>query len=102
MLGTLWNKVHDSLSINFKMCLKADKPLTKRKIISVINSTYDVLVWSSPVTITAKIIFSEVCILKLHWEPEVPAEIQREWRSWTNSLQIVPTLTVPRCVFKHN
>jgi len=87
ILGTLWNKAHDTLSINFKTCLKADKPLTKRKIISAINSIYDVLGWSSPVTITAKLIFSEVCLLKLHWDTEVPAEIQREWRSWTNSLQ---------------
>ena len=71
-------------------------------MISAINSIYDVLGWSSSVTITAKLIFSEVCLLKLHWDTEVPAEIQREWRSWTNSLQKAPTLTVPRCVFKHN
>ena len=32
----------------------------------------------------------------------MPAEIQREWKSWTDSLQKAPTLTVPRCVFKHN
>ena len=40
--------------------------------------------------------------LKVHWDTEVPGEIQREWRWWTNSLQKAPTLTVPRCVFKHN
>lgn len=102
ILGTLWNKAHDTLNIDFKRCLKADKPLTKRKIISTINTIYVVLGWSSPVTITAKLIFSEVCLLKLHWDSEVPAEIQREWRSWTNSLQKAPILTVPRCVFKHN
>lgn len=100
ILGTLWNKAHDTLSVDFKTCLKADKPLAKRKIFPAIDSIYDVLGWSSPVTITAKLIFSK-CLLKLHWDAEVPAEIQREWRSWTNSLQKAATLTVPRCVFKH-
>ena len=102
ILGTLWNKAHDTLSIDFKTCLKENKPLTKRKMISTINSIYDVLGWASPVTITAKLLFSEVCLLKLHWDTEVPAEIQREWKSWRDSLQRAPTLTVPRCVFKHN
>ena len=102
ILGTLWNKAHNTLSIDFKTCLKVNKPLTKRKIISTINSIYDVLGLGSPVTITAKLLFSEVCLLKLHWDMEVPAEIQREWKSWTDSLQKAPTLTVPRCVFKHN
>ena len=102
ILDTLWNKAHDTLSIDFKTCLKVDKPLTKRKMISTINSIYDVLGWASPVTIPAKLLFSEVCLLKLHWDTEVPAEIQREWKSWTDSLQKAPTLTVPRCVFKHN
>lgn len=52
-VGNRGNKEHDTLSIDFKTCLKVDKPLTKRKMISVINSIYDVLGWSSPVTITA-------------------------------------------------
>ena len=53
LVGNRGNKEHDTLSIDFKTYLKADKPLTKRKMISVINSIYDVLGWSSPVTITA-------------------------------------------------
>ena len=57
---------------------------------------------SFPVTITAKLILSEVCLLKLPWQTGVPVEIQGEWTSWTNSLQKASTLTVPRCVFKHN
>ena len=86
ILGTLWNKAHDTLSIDFKTCLKVDKPLTKRKMISTINSIYNVLGLGSPVTITAKLLFSEVCPLKLHWDTKVPAEIQREWKSWTDRL----------------
>ena len=53
ILGTLWNKAHDTLSIDFKTCLKVDKPLTKRKMIATINSIYNLLGWGSPVIITA-------------------------------------------------
>ena len=56
ILGTLWNKAHDTLSIDFKTCLKVDKPLTKGRMISAINSIYDLFGWGSPVTITAKLL----------------------------------------------
>ena len=101
VLGTLWNKTKDTLAVDFKTCLKVSKPLTKRKIISAIKSVYDVLGWSAPVTITAKLIFSEVCLLKLHWDEEVPNEVRRKWDAWVTSLQKAPTVTVPRCVFRH-
>ena len=100
ILGTSWDKKRDTLSIDFKTCLKMVTPLTKRKIISTINGVYDVLGWSSPVTITAKLIFSEVCLLKLHWDEGVPNEIQRKWETWVNSLRRAPTITVPRSICK--
>ena len=53
ILGTPWDKQRDTLCIDFKTCSKMAKALTKRKMISVINSVYDVLGWSAPVTITA-------------------------------------------------
>ena len=100
ILGTQWDKKGDTLTVDFRTCLKDLKPLTKRKMISAINSIYDVLGWSSPVTIIAKLIFSEVCHHKLHWDEDVPNDIQRKWEAWVTSLQKAPTLTVPRCVFK--
>ena len=61
---------------------------------------YDVFGWSTPITITAKLIFSEVCLLKLHWDQKVPNNIQREWEMWQATLQKVPSITVPWCIFK--
>lgn len=99
ILGIPWNKKEDSLTISFESCLKTVEPLTKRKIIAGINSIYDVLGWSAPVTITAKIIFSEVCLLQLHWDEQVPEEISRKWKTWVNTLKRASTITIPRCVF---
>ena len=95
ILGTPWDKQRDTLHVDFKTCLKAAEPLTKRKMISVINSIYDVLGWSAPVTVTAKLIFSEVCLLKLHWDQEVPNDIRKKWEAWQSSLRKSPTISVP-------
>ena len=77
ILGTPWDKQSDTLSIDLETCLKTAKPLTRRKMISLFNSVYDVLGWSAPVTIIARLIFSKVCLMKLHWDQEVPNDIQK-------------------------
>ena len=99
ILGTQWDKKEDALTISFESCLKMVKPLTKRKMISTINSIYDVLGLSAPITITAKLIFSEVCLLKLHWDDEISNDVQRKWEAWINSLRRASSITIPRCVF---
>ena len=74
IFGTPWDKKSDTLRIDFKTCLKTAKPLTKRKMISV--------------------------ILKLRWDQEVPNDIQKKWEAWQASLRKAPFITVPRCIFK--
>lgn len=69
-------------------------------MISAVNSIYEVLGWSAHVTITAKLIFSEGCLLKLHWNQEVPNSIQKKWKAWQASLPKAPSITVPRSIFK--
>ena len=80
ILGTQWDKKGDTLTID------EDDIGNKQHL--------------CPVTIIAKLIFSEVSHHKLHWDKEVPNDIQRKWEPWVTSLQKAPTLTVPRCVFK--
>ena len=98
ILGVPWNNKEDTFSVSLETIANFDGLLTKRKIISAINSVYDVLGWSSPVTISAKIIFGEICLLKLHWDEEVPDEIAKKWNAWVKGLKHTPTVDVPRCV----
>ena len=98
ILGVPWNKKEDTFSVSSETIANFDGLLAKRKIISAINSVYDVLGWSSPVTIPAKIIFGEICLLKLHWDEEVPDEIAKKWNAWVKGLKHTPTVDVPRCV----
>ena len=98
ILEVPWNKKEDTFSVSLETITNFSGPLTKRKTTSAINSIYDVLGWSAPVTITAKIIFGEICLLKLHWDEEVPDEIAKKWKAWVKGLKSTPIVTVPRFV----
>ena len=86
------------MAINFKSCIEVKKPITERKLTAAINSVYDILGWSSPVLITAKIIFAEICLLKKHWDQQLPDEIVEKWLVWIKHLQQQGNISVPRSV----
>ena len=79
----------------FKLTSKLVSPLTKRKILAAINSVYDLLGWASPVMITGKILFSELCLCKVSWDEQVPDDIVRRWNQWAKTLRECTKITVP-------
>ena len=86
VLGVLWNKVEDKLSVRFMKPLQAvaERPLTKRKMLSAVNGVHDLLGVAAPVVITAKILYSETCLGQLKWGEQVPDDI---WRSWNKRIR---------------
>ena len=98
ILGIPWHKDEDTLQVCFERCLYPAIPLTKRKILAAINGIFDVLGFASPITITGKIIFSEICLQKLGWDEQVPVDIQRRWEVWIKGLNNRHNISVPRCV----
>ena len=98
ILGIEWDKEKDTLSINFGPLLTTISNVTKRKMLAFINGVYDVLGWVAPVMISAKILFSEVCLRKLSWDEAVPEGIQRSWNQWIKRLKECPSINVPRSV----
>ena len=100
ILGVPWNKTEDKLSIGFMKPLGSvgEGPLTKRKMLSAVNSVYDLLGIAAPVIITGKILYGEACLRKLKWDEEVPSDIQRSWNKWLKGMENCPCLTVPRSV----
>ena len=100
ILGVPWNKEEDTFSINFAKTLKGveEGPLTKRKMLSAINSIFDLLGIAAPVVIVGKILYSEVCLRKLRWDEEVPVDIQKPWTKWLNDMKECPHVSIPRSV----
>ena len=98
ILGVPWNKERDTLRIEFTPCMQVKEPITKRKILSAIKSAYNFLGLASPISITAKIIFSEICLRHLGWDHLIPEDIQKRWNAWVKTFSERSFLTVPRCV----
>ncbi|XP_065668049.1 uncharacterized protein LOC136088288 [Hydra vulgaris] len=100
ILGIPWNKETDQLSIDFTACINSgDKEvITKRKMLSAINSVFDVLGFSAPILITGKILYSRLCLLKLGWDQQIPYELSEEWKTWIKAIRIKRTISIPRSV----
>ena len=85
ILGVPCNKEGDTLRIEFTPCMQVKEPITKGKTLSAINSVYDLLGWASPVSITAKFIFSEICQRNVGWDHLIPEDIQKRWNTWVKT-----------------
>ena len=86
ILGTSRNKSTNTRELEFTPCIKEYDILTKRKMISTINSLYDVLGWVAPITITGKLISSGVCNKKLTWDEPVPCNVEKRWKNRARTL----------------
>ena len=95
-LGIPWNKQNDTLTIDAKP--SEDKTLTKRKTLAAINAVFDPLQWTAPFMLTAKLIFSDICLQSLHWDQTLPEGITNRWREWEAAFKRCHQVTVPRAV----
>ena len=102
MLGVVWNPKDDVFTYQVKI---PDKKFTKRNVLPIINSLYDPLSWASPVVLGGRIIQRMVLptkeretqeLKKCGWDDELPKEFLPLWETWTNSLQDLTGIKVPR------
>ena len=83
ILGILLDKESDSFIIqthNFS------KRLTKRSMLQTFASVYDTLGFISHYLVTGKVIYRNVCDLKLPWNEEILRENQNQWLKRTRDL----------------
>lgn len=70
--------------------------VTKRNILSDINRIFDVLGLFSPVEIVEKLIYSEICSMKIRWDENVPEKTGRRYiRRW-ESLKSKKSISISR------
>ena len=55
-----------------------DKKATKRNILSDLASAFDPTIFRSPAHLI-KILYREICELKLLWDKAMPRKIKRKW-----------------------
>ena len=74
ILGVGWNKITDKL--NNEISQFSERQITKRNVLSCIASIYDPLGLISASHIIEKLIYLELCNLKIPWDEEI-------LQSWT-------------------
>ncbi|XP_027881704.1 uncharacterized protein LOC114149792 [Xiphophorus couchianus] len=93
-LGMRWHVKSDCLGFYIDL---RDKPDTRRGILSVIASLYDLLGFISPFIMNGKCILQDLCRRSIGWDDPLPEDLLVRWEKWKFSLQDVKGLMIQRC-----
>ena len=88
-----WDKQRDTFRVEIPT---ESQRLTKRNILKTLASIYDPLGFISPVLLIGKILFRNLCDLRIPWDNEIPQEIENKWVKWVNGLNI--KIEIPRSI----
>ena len=89
-LGIQWDVQSDVC--HFKIMIK-DRPATRRGILSVVSSIYNLLGFVSLVILAAKAILRDLCKKGLGWDDRIPPEHLACWQAWLQELPKLRTLS---------
>ena len=102
VLGVRWNVVTDNLifgTLHVSVIADARAP-TKRTVTEIIGKFFDPLGYLSPVVVTFKMFFKELCEEEWDWDQELTGKTLSKWERLLNSLKEVPTLSIP-CTYMY-
>ena len=83
-MGILWNEIEGNLVFRLEDIFKdATVTRTKRNILSVISTVYDLMGYLQPFTKQLKILFQKICKLNIDWDDSI-GELIVEWKIYEN------------------
>ena len=88
-----WDKQRDTFRVEIPT---ESQRLAKRNILKTLASIYDALGFISPVLLIGKILFRNLCDLRIPWENEIPQEIEDKRVKWVNGLNM--KIEIPRSI----
>ena len=101
VLGLPWNCETDTF--HFNLAQVADRATglipTKRNILSVLAAMYNPLGIVSPISVTIKVLFQEICVAGLDWDIEIHDKMKEKWHAWLNDLNLVKEIIINRCLY---
>lgn len=101
-LGVFWDLETDTFT--YKVSIP-DKPLTRRGVLSVVNSVYDPLGLAAPVLLHGRLLLQQLASMgkrktataPLGWDEPLPEELSLGWQSWKNALPDLQNVSIRRC-----
>ncbi|XP_063762763.1 uncharacterized protein LOC134880024 [Eleginops maclovinus] len=92
-LGVSWDVSEDVFTFQVA---DAEKPYTRRGVLSTVNSLFDPLGFAAPVSVQGRSILRELTTESCDWDAPLPEEKYREWKLWRDSLKELEQLKIPR------
>ncbi|KAK3100574.1 hypothetical protein FSP39_022032 [Pinctada imbricata] len=92
-LGLSWDLCSDNFVFTSP---DNDVPFTRRGILSKINSIFDPIGFLCPLTICGKMLLRQMCPAGTDWDDPISDEFHDSWVKWTNLLDELGTLRIPR------
>lgn len=99
VLGLNWNLKNDTLKLKYKenTIVKENTP-TKRDVLSTLARVYDPCGFVSPLVLSAKLIFQELCKRKLKWDDRIPEDLALAWSEALRQLNLIMSIELQRFV----
>ena len=97
VLGMNWDKKNDSLFFDFaEIRNKLIATPTKRAVLQSMASIFDPLGLISPVLVSFKNLFQEICEEGLEWDEELPLHLATKWVKIINQFDEIEKLLIER------
>ncbi|XP_063386121.1 uncharacterized protein LOC134672147 [Cydia fagiglandana] len=101
-LGLIWFPATDELGFDVSLkripeqiVLGHQRP-TKRIMLKVVMSIFDVFGFLAPFTIQGKIMLQDTWRSATGWDEEIPDDIYTRWVKWLDLLQLIGRMRIPR------
>ena len=72
---------------------------TKRNILKIIASVYDPVGFLQPIVIKLKILFQEICSLKIDWDDCIDDRLTNKWLQIVEVLKVYESIEIERCYY---
>ncbi|XP_054709241.1 uncharacterized protein LOC129218946 [Uloborus diversus] len=95
-LGLTWDSLNDCFV--FKVNFKFEGNITKRTFLSQSAKLFDPLGFLSPCTISIKIFYQQLWLLKLDWDSPLPQELATKWEAFQRNFEQVCYIRIPRWI----
>ncbi|GFX35234.1 uncharacterized protein TNCV_100411 [Trichonephila clavipes] len=96
VLGLIWNSMKDIFIFNLKVNFPDN--ITKRSFLSQSARLFDPLGFLTPRTVSIKIFYQQLWLLKLDWDSPLPEALATKWKTFQKEFEPVCSIHIPRWI----
>ncbi|XP_015435709.1 PREDICTED: uncharacterized protein LOC107191234 [Dufourea novaeangliae] len=99
VLGMLWNKIEDTLSLNpaaLEQNETKQKVIMKKTIFSAVHRVFDPIGFACPAMLCPKLLLQKAWVSGIDWDAEVIEEVKTEFLRWIKELPLLKEVEIPR------